>query len=106
VKIHVNVPLHFMNAEIAPGVKLGGGVVSHLLTEVEVLCLPGNLPEYIEVDLSKLDAGHTIHMSELTLPQGVELAAVVRGEDYGIANILAVRGSAGDAADKGEAAAA
>jgi large subunit ribosomal protein L25 len=105
VKIHVNVPLHFMNAEISPGVKLGGGVVSHLLTEVEVLCLPANLPEFIEVDLSKLDAGHTIHMSELKLPQGVELAAVVRGEDYGIANILAVRGG-GDAADKGEAPAA
>ena len=96
-KIHVKVPLHFKNADIAPGVKLGGGVVSHLITEVDVTCLPGNLPEYIEVDLSALDAGHTIHLSELKLPAGVELSALARGEDYGVANILAVRGGGDDA---------
>jgi large subunit ribosomal protein L25 len=99
-KIHVNVPLHFMNAEIAPGVKLGGGVVSHLMTEVEVVCLPGNLPEFIEVDLASLDTGHTVHLSEITLPAGVEFAVLVRGEDQGVANILIVR--AGSTAAEGE----
>jgi large subunit ribosomal protein L25 len=93
-KIHVKVPLHFLNADVAPGVKLGGGVVNHLMTEVEVVCLPGSLPEFIEVDLSKLEAGHTVHLSELPLPAGVEIAALVRGEDQGVANILGVRGGA------------
>jgi len=55
-KIHVKVPLHFINADIAPGVKLGGGVVNHILTEADVTCLPSALPEYIEVDLGKLEA--------------------------------------------------
>ncbi len=102
-KIHTKVPLHFVNAEIAPGVKLAGGVVSHLITEAEVFCLPGALPEFIEVDLSKLEAGQTIHLSDLVLPAGVEFAAIVRGEDHGVANILAIRGAA--AAEEGEAAA-
>lgn len=93
-RIHVKVPLHFLNADIAPGVKLGGGVVSHLMTEVEVICLPGSLPEYIEVDLSNLDAGHSVHLSELKLPAGVEIAALARGEDHAVANILSVRGGA------------
>lgn len=103
-KIHVKVPLHFKNADIAPGVKLGGGVVSHILTEVEVLCLPGKLPEFVEVDLAQLDVGHTIHLSELTLPEGVELQALVRGEDQGVANILAIRGGAASAEGEAEAA--
>lgn len=96
-KVHVKVPLHFINADVAPGVKLGGGVVSHLLTEVDVECLPDALPEFIEVDLSALEAGHTIHLSELKLPAGVQFVALVRGEDHGVANILAVRGGASDA---------
>ena len=101
-KIHVKVPLHFLNADIAPGVKLGGGVVSHLMTEVEVICLPGSLPEFIEVDLANLDSGHSVHLSELKLPAGVEIAALVRGEDHGVANILAVRGGATEAEGEAE----
>jgi len=93
-KIHMKVPLHFINADIAPGVKLGGGVVSHLMTEVEVVCLPGSLPEFIEVDLASLEAGHSIHLSGLKLPVGVELASMVRGGDQSVVNILAVRGGA------------
>ncbi|OYY94122.1 MAG: 50S ribosomal protein L25/general stress protein Ctc [Hydrogenophilales bacterium 28-61-23] len=103
-KIHMKVPLHFKNAEFAPGVKLAGGVVSHIMTEVEVLCLPGVLPEFIEVDLSNLETGQTIHLSDLVLPAGVEFASLSRGEDHGVANILAVRGGA--AAGEGETAAA
>jgi large subunit ribosomal protein L25 len=102
-KIHMKVPLHFVNSEVAPGVKLAGGVVSHLMTEAEVQCLPSVLPEFIEVDLSKLEAGQTIHLSDLPLPAGVEFASLARGEDQGIANILAIRGGA--TADEGAAAA-
>jgi large subunit ribosomal protein L25 len=102
-KIHMKVPLHFVNSDVAPGVKLAGGVVSHLMTEAEVQCLPASLPEFIEVDLSKLEAGQTIHLSDLPLPAGVEFASLSRGEDQGVANILAIRGGA--AAGEGEAAA-
>ncbi|HNQ04897.1 MAG TPA: 50S ribosomal protein L25/general stress protein Ctc [Thiobacillaceae bacterium] len=103
-KVHLNVPLHFINAEIAPGVKLGGGMVSHLLTEVEVVCLPGSLPEFIEVDLGALEVGHTVHLSELKLPAGVELAALIRGEDQGVVNILTVRGGADASGEEAPAA--
>jgi len=73
-KIHMKVPLHFVNAEISPGVKEQGGVVSHVLNELDVICLPDDLPEYIEVDLGNLAVGHSMHVRELALPKGVELA--------------------------------
>jgi large subunit ribosomal protein L25 len=98
-KIHMKVPLHFVNSEIAPGVKLAGGVVSHLITDAEVQCLPGALPEFIVVDLANLEAGQTIHLSDLPLPAGVEFASLVRGEDQGVANILAIRGAAAGEAE-------
>ena len=103
-KIHMKVPLHFINAEIAPGVKLAGGVVSHIVTDAEVMCLPGVLPEFIEVDLSNLESGQTIHLSDLTLPAGVEFASLARGEDQGIANILALRGAAASGEGESESA--
>ncbi|MCU0933529.1 MAG: 50S ribosomal protein L25/general stress protein Ctc [Thiobacillaceae bacterium] len=93
-KIHVKVPLHFINADIAPGVKLGGGVVNHILTEADVTCLPSALPEYIEVDLGKLEAGQSLHLADLKLPAGVEFTALARGDNHGVVNIIA-RGSAG-----------
>src|SRR5436853_1637590 len=73
-KIHMKVPLHFVNAEISPGVKEQGGVVSHVLNELDVICLPDDLPEYIEVDLGNLAVGHSMHVRELALPMGVALA--------------------------------
>jgi len=91
-KIHLKVPLHFINAEICPGVKLGGGVVSHVMTEVDVSCLPGQLPEFIEVDLAELVAGNSIHLSQLKLPAGVELVGLQRGEDPTVATILGAKG--------------
>jgi large subunit ribosomal protein L25 len=97
------VPLHFVNADVAPGVKLGGGVVNHILTEVDVICLPDALPEFIEVDLGKMEAGQSLHLSDLTLPAGVELSALARGDDHGVVNII-VRGG-GEAETAGEAAA-
>lgn len=71
-KIHMKVPLHFTNAETGPGVKLGGGVVNHVMNEVEIQCLPDHLPEFIEVDLGQLEVGDSIHVNELKLPEGVE----------------------------------
>lgn len=94
--IHVKVPLHFVNADIAPGVKLEGGMVTHQMNEVEVVCLPGDLPEFIEVDLKDLKGGASIHVSHLPLPKGVKV--VVHGEDPVVASILAVRGGDDEAA--------
>lgn len=74
-KIHIKVPLHFINEDIAPGVKTGGGKVSHVMIDVDVSCLPADLPAHIEVDLAKLELGHSIHLADLVLPKGVELAA-------------------------------
>ncbi|MCX7192978.1 MAG: 50S ribosomal protein L25/general stress protein Ctc [Proteobacteria bacterium] len=74
-KIHIKVPLHFINADIAPGVKTGGGKISHVMIEADVTCLPADLPAHIEVDLAKLELGHSVHLADLVLPKGVELAA-------------------------------
>lgn len=82
--IRVHVPLHFLNEETAPGVKKGG-VVSHLMVEVEVECLPQHLPEFIEVDLSSLDLGESLHLSDLKLPEGVRLVELMHGPEHDLA---------------------
>jgi len=73
-KIHMKVPLHFVNAEKSPGVKEQGGIASHVLNELDITCFPDDLPEFIEVDLSNLTVGHSLHVRDLALPQGVELS--------------------------------
>lgn len=103
-KIHVRVPLHFVNAEIAPGVKLQGGIASHTMNELDITCLPGDLPEFIEVDLKDLTVGHSIHLTELKLPKGVE-AVLHRGEDPVVASILVHRGTTTEEVAVGEEAA-
>jgi large subunit ribosomal protein L25 len=77
-KLHMHVPLHFIGAEEAPGLK-DGGIISHVMSDVEVSCLPANLPEHIEIDVSKLVLNQVIHLSELKLPKGVELVALAHG---------------------------
>ena len=77
--IHQKVPLHFVNGDLAPGVKLGGGKVTVTMNEVDVTCLPQDLPAFVEVDLKDLQAGETIHVSQLALPKGVK--PVVHGSD-------------------------
>ena len=72
-KIHMKVPLHFVKAELSPGVKEQGGIASHVLNELDITCFPDDLPEFIEVDLSSLTVGHSLHVRDLTLPKGVEL---------------------------------
>ncbi|MCS3902098.1 large subunit ribosomal protein L25 [Methylohalomonas lacus] len=79
--LHMNVPLHFLNEEDCKGVRLGDGIISHVYTDVEILCLPRDLPEYIEVDVADLDIGDSVLMSELKLPAGVELYAAHHGGD-------------------------
>lgn len=98
--IHQKVPLHFINAEIAPGVKLEGGMVQHVMTELDIRCLPKDLPEFIEVDLKDLKGGQSLHVSQLKLPAGVE--AVHHGEGDPVVATIVVRG--GGAAGEEEAA--
>jgi large subunit ribosomal protein L25 len=73
-KVHMKVPLHFINDEIAPGVKLGGGKITHVLNELDVVCLAKDLPTSIEIDLAALELGHSVHISDVKLPKGVEVA--------------------------------
>ena len=70
-EINVNVPIHFINEDKCIGVKQGGGLISHILNELEIICLPQDLPEFIEVDLENLELGNSIHISQISLPKGV-----------------------------------
>ena len=79
-EIHMHVPLHFINEEECPG-KRAGGIVTHLLVEVEVGCLPRDLPEFIEVDMASLDVGDSVHLSEIILPDGVHIMALAHNPD-------------------------
>ncbi|HEU4851538.1 MAG TPA: 50S ribosomal protein L25/general stress protein Ctc [Telluria sp.] len=81
--VHKKVALHFINADVSPAVKLHAATVSHVLNELDVSCLPKDLPEFINVDLAQLDAGQSIHVSQLTLPKGV--TAVAHGQDQTVA---------------------
>ena len=100
--IHQKVPLHFINADIAVGVKIGGGVVSHAMNEIDVTCLPQDLPAFIEVDLKDLDAGQTLHVSQLVFPNGVK--PVMHGDDDPVVVAITVKKAA--AAEGEEAASA
>ena len=93
-KIHIKVPLHFKNEDIAPGVKLTHGLVNHVMTEIDVACMPGNLPEFIEVDLAALEAGHSIHINDLKLPAGVEPVAHLKAENPAVVGITPPKGGA------------
>lgn len=86
-KITMKIPLHFVGAELAPGVKVGGGVVSRLLSDIEVRCLPKDLPEFIEVDLSNFELNQTIHLSELNLPPNIEVIDSLHGEDQPVVTL-------------------
>ena len=89
-KLHQKVPLHFVNADVSPGVKLSGGMVQHVMTDLDVRCLAKDLPAFIEVDLKDMVTGHSMHVSHLVLPAGVE-AVLHKGEDPVVATVI-VRG--------------
>ncbi len=80
-KIHKKVPLHYLNQETSKAVKLGGAVITHVMTEIEVVCLPAHLPEFIEIDLSSLEAGQSLHTKDVPLPPGVEPALYLAQEN-------------------------
>lgn len=86
-KLHMKVPLHFVNGEKSPGVKEQGGVVSHVLNEVDISCFPADLPEFIEVDLGGLSVGNSVHARDLALPKGVELA-IGKAENPVVATVV------------------
>jgi large subunit ribosomal protein L25 len=89
VAIRFNVPLHFLNEEISPAGKTAGIVILHELNEIGVSCLPKDLPEFIEVDLAKLDLGDIVHLSELNLPEGVTLPELKLGKEHDVAVVIA-----------------
>ena len=106
--ITMKVPLHFINEDKCVGVKLGSGSIRKTLNELEISCLPNNLPQYIEVDMIEVEVGQTLHISDIALPEGVTSVALSHGEDsdLSIAQVQAPRGGGDgdslDAADEGE----
>ena len=117
-KIHMSVPLHYTGGDEAPGVKIENGIVSHLITELDIICLPDDLPEFLSVDVSELNIGDSIHLSEVTLPEGVESTTLSHGgDDLAVVTVVTVRasveedveaaeeeGEEGEAGEAGEAA--
>ena len=92
-EIKMNVPLHFINEDIAVGVKQGGGVVARVMTDVEIVCLPKHLPEYLEVDLAELELDQMLHLSDIKLPEGVEIPELAQGpeHDHAIVSIHVIK---------------
>ena len=100
-KLHTSVPLHFLNEETAKGVKLQGGKIVHNMVQLEVTCLPADLPEFIEVDVADLELGNSLHISDLKLPKGVESVELSHGADHDqpVVSINKPRGMASDDAE-------
>lgn len=104
--LHTKVPLHFVNAEISPAVKLSAAIISHIFTEIEISCLPADLPQYIEVDLSKLVAGGSIHLADISLPKGVTYLTHGGDANPVLATAMVKGGGAEEGATEGAAPAA
>jgi len=113
VSIKVHVPIHFLNEESSIGVKTQGGLIQHQTTDIEVQCLPADIPEYITIDMQDVEMGQIIHLSDVTLPEGVVSVALALGEDHdlAIASIVAPKGGSdeeeevvaeGDEVEEGE----
>jgi large subunit ribosomal protein L25 len=103
-EITIDVPLHFINEETAVGVKRDGGMVSHVMSSIEITCLPSDLPEHIEIDVQALELGDSIHMDEVKLPNGVTIPALALGEDHNqvVVSINASRATIEEGKDEGE----
>lgn len=102
--VNTHVPLHFVNEDKCVGVRRGGGSIAHNLVDVEISCLPKHLPEFIQVDLAALELGHSLHLSDLALPQGVTLVALAQGEDHDIPVVSVQAPRGGQAKDDEEEA--
>jgi large subunit ribosomal protein L25 len=96
VAIKVHVPIHFINETTCHGVKMQGGMIQHQMNEIEVQCLPGDIPEFIEVDMADIHTGQIVHLSDIPLPDGVHSVALALGEDHdlAVASVLAPKGGA------------
>jgi large subunit ribosomal protein L25 len=105
-KIHMKVPLHFVNESESPAVKAQGAIVSHVMTEIDIACLPKDLPEYIEVDLSALDTAHSLHVSGVVLPAGVTVVSHRTGDPVVATAVVPKAAAETETAAEGEAAAA
>ncbi len=104
-KIHMKVPLHFVNAELCPGAK-EGGVVNHVMNDVDIQCLPDDLPEYVEVDLAHLNLGSSVHVTELAMPAGVELVPRLRTDNPVVVTVAVPRAAVEETTPEAEAGAA
>lgn len=102
--IQVSVPMRFLNEEDCVGVRLSGGNLAHNLIEVEITCLPADLPEFLEIDVENLDMGETLHLSDLELPDGVTIVALAGGEEYdtAVVSVQAPRGGLEEEEELGE----
>jgi len=105
--IRMTVPIHFLNEAVAPGVKTAGGTISHLLTEIELSCYPANLPEYLALDLKDLQLDESLMLSDISLPEGVEIPDLTNELDQTVVTIHMIRASViEEEEDEAEAAAA
>lgn len=104
--ITTHIPLHFLNEDTCKGVKVQGGAITHARVEVEISCLPGDLPEFIEVDMADVELGGHVHLSDLTIPKGVDLVSLTHGEgrDLDVASVQATRSAIEDEGDDAETA--
>lgn len=102
--VHMTVPLHFINEDSADSIKLQGGHAEHHMADVEISCLPANLPEFIEVDIANVALGQTLHLSDLNLPEGVSLIELQKGEghDLAVVTVKAAKGGSDEASDSAE----
>ncbi|AOK54462.1 50S ribosomal protein L25/general stress protein Ctc [Burkholderia stagnalis] len=98
-KLHTKVPVHFVNAETSPAVKLSSAIIAHVVTEIEVECLPADLPEFVEIDLAKIEAGQSLHAKDVVLPKGVALTSHVEAENPVVASAALPAGAVADAAE-------
>jgi len=93
--IHVTIPVHTLNEDDCAGVKIDGGMLSLMMSEIEVICLPKDIPEYLEIDVAELHLGETIHLSQIKMPKGVEIVALTHDEDgdhdLGVVSVLKTR---------------
>ena len=103
-KMHMHVHLHFVGEDVAPGIKQEGGLASHVVNEVEIICLPKDIPEFIEVDVSAAKVGDAIHLTDLVMPKGVELAALSHGDENHDTTVFSIHAPKVAAADDDSAA--
>ncbi len=104
-KLRISVPVHFINEENCVGVKTGGGAITHHLVQLDISCLPKDIPEFITVDMADIELGGSVHLSEVTLPEGISLVELDHGHDLAIANVIKPRGEVIEEDDADAAAA-